>query len=91
MRKDWINYNKLILNKESVYCDLKIKRTGRRSFKKFLNSVESDHFTKENSLKLSREMVKTCSPRFNLLKKQNGEYLEYVVMWNCQSKKNQLL
>ena len=34
---------------------------------KGLNFVDSDHFTRGNSLKLRRELVKNCSPRFNFL------------------------
>ena len=34
---------------------------------KGLNFVDSDHFTRGNSLKLRRELVKNCTPRFNFL------------------------
>ena len=34
---------------------------------KGLNFVNSDHFTRGNSLKLRRELVKNCTPRFNFL------------------------
>jgi hypothetical protein len=40
---------------------------------KGLNPVESDYFTRVNSLKLSRELVKNCSSRFNFIEfKING-------------------
>ena len=32
---------------------------------KGVNSVDSEHYTRGNSLKLRRELVKICTPRFN--------------------------
>ena len=36
-------------------------------FTKELNFAASDYFTRGNSLKLRRELVKNCTPRFNFL------------------------
>ena len=53
-------------------CDLiQIYKTinGLKEFHliKGLNFVDSDHFTRGSSLKLRREHVKSCKPRFDFL------------------------
>ena len=46
---------------------------------KELNFAVSDHFTKENSKKLRRELVKDCTPRFNFFTNR------IVENWNALS------
>ena len=46
---------------------------------KGLNFVDSDHLTRGNSLKLRRELVKKCTPRFKFLTKRVADN------WNALS------
>ena len=46
---------------------------------KGLNFVDSDHFTRGNSLKLRRKLIKNCTPRFNFLTKRMADN------WNALS------